>query len=232
VASDRKKSVTNQGVTKKAVRKRRRPEDAKALIMASARKLFAEHGPDAVGLKEVAADAGISHALISHYFGTYEALVECVFEEHIQTVREEFLRLLQQDYDNSPEKWLEHFFSALEQPLYSRLIAWSMLSKRAESDSFFPRRDQGLKRVADAFEARWKSDDKKTPGLARDDIEFLLLLVISAAFGYRLGRSVWWASLSKEPSVERDAWFREKIVDIIRSFSEMRGVPVPDRSSK
>ena len=76
-------------------RQRRTPEAARELILQTAQRLIAERGPDRIGLKEIAQAAGISHALINHYFGSYEALVEetiraQVRRSHAQIGREEF----------------------------------------------------------------------------------------------------------------------------------------------
>jgi AcrR family transcriptional regulator len=56
-------------------RVRRTPEEARTLILDAADSVFREHLPDVVGLKDVARAAGVSHALVTHYFGTYAGLV-------------------------------------------------------------------------------------------------------------------------------------------------------------
>ena len=53
-----------------APRRRRPPELARQEIVDAAERVFAASQPDQVGLKEVAREAGVSHALITHYFGT------------------------------------------------------------------------------------------------------------------------------------------------------------------
>ncbi len=45
-------------------------KDARARILAAARRRFAEHGLHATPLRVVAADAGVDVALISHYYGS------------------------------------------------------------------------------------------------------------------------------------------------------------------
>jgi AcrR family transcriptional regulator len=49
-------------------------EQTKAEILAAAQKLFAEHGILAVSVRDVAKEAGVTHGLIHHYFGTKEQL--------------------------------------------------------------------------------------------------------------------------------------------------------------
>ncbi len=75
-------------------RARRDPDEARALILGAAERLFGSRGPDAVGLKDVARAAGVSHALVSHYFGTYEGLVDAALERRAQKLRERVAALL------------------------------------------------------------------------------------------------------------------------------------------
>ena len=48
--------------------------DRKGLIVAAATRLFAEHGFDAVSLRQVAREAGVDPALVHHYFAGKDAL--------------------------------------------------------------------------------------------------------------------------------------------------------------
>src|ERR1043166_3753522 len=68
-------------------RLRRSPEDARALILDAADRVFRDHLPDAVGLREIAAAAGVSHGLVTHYFATYEGLVNAVIERRLAAAR-------------------------------------------------------------------------------------------------------------------------------------------------
>lgn len=47
---------------------------ARATIRNEALRLFAEHGPDAVSLRQIAAAAGVSPALVVHHFGSKSGL--------------------------------------------------------------------------------------------------------------------------------------------------------------
>ena len=60
------------------------PDDrtARAIIRDEALGLFAAHGPDAVTVRQIAAAAGVSPALIVHHFGSKEALREVV-DQHV-----------------------------------------------------------------------------------------------------------------------------------------------------
>jgi AcrR family transcriptional regulator len=80
-----------------------RPRDAsatRAAILEAARTLFAERGFDGVGLREIAARAGINVALTSRYFGSKEDLFKSaitegfVFAEIANVKRQDFGRHL------------------------------------------------------------------------------------------------------------------------------------------
>lgn len=60
------------------------PDDrtARAVIRDEALRLFAEKGPDAVTVRQIAAAAGVSPALILHHFGSKDGLREEV-DEHV-----------------------------------------------------------------------------------------------------------------------------------------------------
>jgi TetR/AcrR family transcriptional regulator len=61
--------------------------EARAKIMAAAEPLFAEHGFDGVGIREIAAAAGASGAMIHYYFGNKERLYQAIIENAAATVR-------------------------------------------------------------------------------------------------------------------------------------------------
>ena len=61
-----------------------RPRDAaatRAAILASARRHFAERGYEHAGVREIAADAGVTAALVNRYFGTKEQLFRETLED-------------------------------------------------------------------------------------------------------------------------------------------------------
>ena len=68
-------------------RQRRSPEDARTLILDAADRVFREQLPDAVGLREIAAAAGVSHGLVTHYFATYDGLVTAVITRRLEAAR-------------------------------------------------------------------------------------------------------------------------------------------------
>jgi TetR/AcrR family transcriptional regulator, regulator of cefoperazone and chloramphenicol sensitivity len=63
------------------------PDDrtARAVIRDEALRLFAEHGPEAVTVRQIAAAAGVSPGLILHHFGSKQGLREAV-DQHVLTL--------------------------------------------------------------------------------------------------------------------------------------------------
>ncbi len=55
-------------------KKKKKSERTKEAILNSARKAFLTRGYDQAGLRDIAADAGVTAALINRYFGTKKAL--------------------------------------------------------------------------------------------------------------------------------------------------------------
>src|ERR1041385_3917488 len=60
---------------------------ARAKILAAAEALFAEHGFAGVGVRQIAAAAGVNGAMIHYYFGNKESLYRAIIENAAMTVR-------------------------------------------------------------------------------------------------------------------------------------------------
>jgi AcrR family transcriptional regulator len=199
-------------------RTRRDPEEARGLILEAAERLFGERGPDAVGLKDVARAAGVSHALVSHYFGTYTALVDAVLERRAEAIRARVMALLAEpSVEMRPAVLLDRLWDAMASPAAVRLTAWALLSGRADSAEFFPRRVQGMRLIADALEARGAGGARGAPR-SRDDIEFLVALSFVITLGYALGRTAARASLGKRANAEGDADFRARVIELFELY--------------
>jgi AcrR family transcriptional regulator len=57
-----------------------------AAVLAAASELFAERGPAATSIRDIAARSGVNHALVFRHFGTKEQLVAAVLEHLSDTV--------------------------------------------------------------------------------------------------------------------------------------------------
>src|SRR4029077_805945 len=106
-------------------RSRRRPEEARRLILDSARELIARAGPDGLRLQEIAAAAGISHPLILHHFGSRAGLVRALTQEAAAELRDRLVQSMTQPEYSLGEQ-LDQVFDAFRGGLAQRL-AWLLV---------------------------------------------------------------------------------------------------------
>jgi AcrR family transcriptional regulator len=64
-------------------------EAVRAALIESASLLFADRGPARVSVREVAADAGVNHGLVHHYFGSKDGLLRAVLDDLAAHVADE-----------------------------------------------------------------------------------------------------------------------------------------------
>jgi AcrR family transcriptional regulator len=198
----RLRSPRPRGPLRRAVRRRRAPELAREEILAAAERVYVEFQPDQVGLKDIATEAGVSHALITHYFGTYAGLVEATLERRIRAVRERILeRLRDTSVLQRPGELLALLFRALEDPLHLRLTRWLLASERPGATHAFALRDQGLRLVA--HQVAVALDPTPSPELL-SKIELAMLCSVSAAYGYAIGKYPLVTALGRQVSHELD----------------------------
>src|SRR5215813_14341634 len=112
-------------------RVRRTPEAARAHILDAADAVFRDQLPDAVGLREIAAAAEVSHGLVTHYFATYEGLVAAVIARRIDAARSRaFAHLAQTMFTVDDTPLLSVLVDLLEDRTLVRLIVWSLMTGR------------------------------------------------------------------------------------------------------
>lgn len=188
-------------------RRRRTPERAREEILTAAGELIARHGPDGVGLRQVAEAVGVTHGLVTHYFGTYRALARAVLARengrHHERVREQLRADAGVPYADAVTGVL---LEILTDERYVRLWAWSTLHAADVGAAT----SGNLRELVEAMQAgiRTVLPPAQLPG--RDRLESTVLLGLSAAFGYTLGKRVWLSELGHDPAdPARDAAFAE-----------------------
>ena len=202
-------------LAQRAPRRRRSPEQAREEILDAAERVFVEFQPDQVGLKEVAREAGVSHALITHYFGTYAGLLEAALERRIRGLRETLLaRLREAGALSRPTELLAALFAALSDPVHLRLTKWMMASERPSAAQAFALRDQGLRLVAQQVASAVDPDPTREL-VAR--IEIGLVVAVSAAYGYAMGRHAFAGALGRQASNELDRDVQETLAAMLES---------------
>lgn len=194
-------------------RRRRSPELARQEILDAAERVFAASQPDQVGLKEVAGEAGVSHALITHYFGTYAGLLEATLERRLRKTRELVLaRLREPEVLGRPDELLEILFRTLQDPVHLRLMRWMLASERPAASRALGLQDRGLAIIAEQV-ARSLAPEPSRELLQH--IEVTLLTAVSAAYGYALSKHALIAALGRQPSHELDDQVRETLAQMV-----------------
>lgn len=196
-------------------RRRRAPELARQEILDAADRVFVEFQPDQVGLKDVGREAGVSHALITHYFGTYAGLIEAALERKVRALRETVLEKLKQaDILSRPAELIGLLFTALEDPVHLRLMRWLLASERPSSAQAFGLQAQGLQLIAHQVAAALQPNP---PRAFIEKVELTLLTAVSAAYGYALAKHGLVAALGREASGTLDAQVRETLAAMVRA---------------
>ncbi|GAB3965268.1 hypothetical protein GCM10029978_027620 [Actinoallomurus acanthiterrae] len=180
-------------------RRRRTPEQAREEILDAATDLIARHGPDGVGLRRIADAVGVTHGLVTHYFGTYRALVQAVLQRENERQRERVRERMRAD-NGVPyaEGMTKVLFDTLADERYVRLWTWSQLHAD-DLDSA----SANLSELVDAIEDGVRSVLPEPHGPDRARIEAVVLLALSGAYGYALGRRSWLAGLGHDPDDPR-----------------------------
>lgn len=197
-------------------RVRRSPEEARALILDGADRVFGTHLPDAVGLKEIARESGVSHALVTHYFGTYAGLVEAVLERRFERLRASLVNQLFGVFDaqSGPAELLAAYRAAVRKeaadPVTVRLAMWAMLSGRVREPDFFANRVQGMRLLADALQQR--------TDVSREDLEFCLIASLALTVVWTLGGHALLGALGKKKQAAVDDAFEAQVSRMLSRF--------------
>lgn len=201
-------------------RVRRAPDEARAHILDAADRVFTDRLPDAVGLKEIAAEAGVSHGLVTHYFGTYDALVAATLERRIARLRETVVGIVAEAAARGAlgaiDLFAEHrraLAVAAREPATARLAVWAVMSGHADEADFFPVRMKGLKLLVDALVARGDY-----PSASREDLEFALAVQSAMVVVWSFGKNVVTGALGKASTPELEADFERRLEAMLAGY--------------
>jgi AcrR family transcriptional regulator len=201
---------------KRKPRRRRDPDVARTELLDAAEQVFREFHPDQVGLVDIAQEAGVSHALVTHYFGTYDGLVRATLERRVRALRERVLvRLRDAGALARPAELLAMLFDALDDPVHLRLLKWLIAGERAADAQAFALQDHGLKIIA--YEV---ASELLPPPPRRDlveQIELALLVAVSAAFGYAVSKFSLATAIGRTNSSELDRDVRQTLAAMLQA---------------
>jgi TetR/AcrR family transcriptional regulator, repressor for neighboring sulfatase len=213
-----------QRTERRAARQRRSPELARQLLLDAAEKVFRHTQPADVGLKDVAREAGVSHALITHYFGTYAGLVEATLERRLVALRERIRdRMREAGALSRPEELLDMLFTALDDPVHLRLMKWLAASERASSIHALALQQRGLAIIAHQVATAMRPDP---PRQMIETLELALVTAVAAATGYAISKVSLAGAIGREASAALDASVRKTLADMLQAYLRERiGVP-------
>jgi AcrR family transcriptional regulator len=165
-------------MTEPARRVRRTPEEAKRLILETAQALVARTGPHGLRLQDIAAEAGISHPLILHHFGSRAGLVRALTREAAAELKDRLVAsMTQPEYSIGDQ--LDQVFDAFRGGLAQRL-AWLLVE---DPDGVPANNAMILREIADTLHPRRVAAAPPGSAIARSDTEWLIHLVAAVAFG-------------------------------------------------
>lgn len=113
-----------------ARRRRRSPEEARQEALTSARDLLLVGGPDAVTLKAVADDIGVTHTNLIHHFGSAAGLQSALMASMVADLTgalDAAVMRLRTD-DGAPMELVSAVFEAFSAGGAGKLAAWIVLS--------------------------------------------------------------------------------------------------------
>jgi AcrR family transcriptional regulator len=212
---------------RQTTRRRRAPDVARQELLDAAERVFIEFAPEQVGLKDVAREAGVSHALITHYFGTYAGLVEATLERRLTSLRETVMaRLADASVLARPTELLAILFRAFEDPVHLRLMKWMVASERAGALHALALQHHGLQLVAQQV-AHAVRPPKPSPETIAT-IELALMTSVAAALGYAISKYALAGAAGRQVSGALDNQVQETLAGMLRSYflSEL-GPPPP-----
>lgn len=186
--------------------------------MNAAERVFLRTSPDAASLKLVAIEAETSPALISHYFGTYENLVEATLERRVLRSRDSALMALSNAPPGAKAPGSGALVALVEDRLTLRLVMWALLTGRTEKSDFFMARNRGMRMVVDGL-MFWRKLGGQ-PEVDRRDAEFTVMATMALAFGLALAREPMEASLG-EPLADPAHPIDEEMQERVREMCEL-----------
>jgi AcrR family transcriptional regulator len=210
---------------RRSARRRRTPEAARQLLLDAAERLFATHNPDEVGLKDVAREAGVSHALITHYFGTYAGLVEATLERRLGALRDRIReRLREAGAVSRPEELLGMLFTALEDPVHLRLMKWAVASEGPGAMHAFALQHRGLSVIAHQLASTIRPEEVSREKALEmvHIIELALVTAVAAATGYAVNKAGLAGAIGQEPNPVLDAGIKKTLAAMLQVYLRER----------
>jgi AcrR family transcriptional regulator len=202
---------------KSTKRTRRSAPAARTAVLDAAEKRLREHGLEGLAIADVAADAGMSHATLLHHFGSSDGMRTALIERMATNLLSEVTQLLQRDdVARHSDEFYIHLFAALAGGGHAKLIGWQHLmgndapSMSGETRALF-------RQVLDGLRVRLMSFGRDATEAERE-ARFIVLLVVSSALGFGIGRAPFLddVGLTDTSETEFARWMGRVVSGVIR----------------
>ncbi|HEV2364967.1 MAG TPA: TetR/AcrR family transcriptional regulator [Caulobacteraceae bacterium] len=163
---------------RRARRRRRTPDEARAEALACARRLLIAHGPKGVTLQAVARGIGVTHGNLIHHFGSAARLQAALMADMVRDLASALqtgVAYVRSD-ESAPRTLVDIVFDAFDEGGAGQLAAWIAVSNRYEH--LEPVRD-AVTELTVAVGERVRSTDAEPPR----HVPSALLFITICAFG-------------------------------------------------
>jgi len=159
-------------------RRRRSPDEARREALVSARALLIEGGPNALTLKAVADEIGVTHVNLIHHFGSAAGLQAALMEAMVRDLTDALAAAVihLKSEAGAPRALVDQVCEAMDKGGAGRLAAWIVLS--GDLEHLEPVRAA----IQDLVEAIHEKFASQNPG-SREQIRRAVLFIALCAFG-------------------------------------------------
>ncbi len=159
-------------------RRRRTPDEARREALVSARALLIDHGPNAVTLKAVADEIGVTHVNLIHHFGSAAGLQASLMGAMVRDLTDALAAAVihLKSEAGAPRALVDQVSEAMDKGGAGRLAAWIALS--GDLEHLEPVR-AAITDLVEAIHEKFAGDGAG----AREQIRRAVLFIALCAFG-------------------------------------------------
>lgn len=191
----------------------KRPEGGRNRLIRAGMKLFAERGYAGTGVREIAAEAGVSQGLIRRHFGSKVGLREAI-EGHVLAEIEQLYgtiaehsgsKALERIVDDAAQ-WVERDRDAL------MFIRMALLEKTPGSQKLFDRLVGIVREFVTVNRERGFLQDDLQPDDEEQAVTYFLFFLLGPIFVEPFARSTFGSSMYERSAVQRRNAFSRRLL--------------------